>query len=51
MAQGAGHIRVTPADGGRSLKPTVTELELFAVDLLFKIVFRHAAAARSVDER
>ena len=51
VAQGAGHIRVTPADGGRSLKPSVTELELFALDLLLKIVFRHAAAARSVDER
>jgi hypothetical protein len=50
MAQGAGHIRVTPADEGRSLKPPVTELELFALDLLLKIIFRHAAA-RSVDER
>ena len=25
--------------------PTVTELDLFAVDLPFKVAFRHAAAA------
>jgi L-Ala-D/L-Glu epimerase len=30
--------------------PTVTELELFAVDLPFKAAFRHAAAARTTSE-
>jgi L-Ala-D/L-Glu epimerase / N-acetyl-D-glutamate racemase len=30
--------------------PTVTELELFAVDLPFKVVFRHAAAVRRSSE-
>jgi len=30
--------------------PTVTELELFAVDLPFKTPFRHAAAARTTSE-
>jgi L-Ala-D/L-Glu epimerase len=30
--------------------PTVTELRLFAVDLPFKVAFRHAAAARTTSE-
>ena len=30
--------------------PTVTQLDLFAVDLPFKIAFRHAAAARTTSE-
>jgi L-Ala-D/L-Glu epimerase len=30
--------------------PTVTELQLFAVDLPFKVVFRHAAAARTTSD-
>jgi L-Ala-D/L-Glu epimerase len=30
--------------------PTVTELQLFAVDLPFKVAFRHAAAARTTSE-
>ena len=30
--------------------PTVTELDLFAVDLPFKVAFRHAAAARTSSE-
>jgi L-Ala-D/L-Glu epimerase len=30
--------------------PTVTQLDLFAVDLPFKVVFRHAAAARTTSE-
>src|SRR5919106_4609673 len=30
--------------------PTVTELELYAVDLPFKTAFRHAAAARTTSE-
>src|SRR5215211_2343769 len=30
--------------------PTVTELQLFAVDLPFKTAFRHAAAARTTSE-
>jgi L-Ala-D/L-Glu epimerase len=30
--------------------PTVTELELFAVDLPFKVAFRHAAATRTTSE-
>jgi muconate cycloisomerase len=30
--------------------PTVTELRLFAVDLPFKVTFRHAAAARTTSE-
>jgi L-Ala-D/L-Glu epimerase len=30
--------------------PTVTELQLFAVDLPFKVTFRHAAAARTSSE-
>ena len=30
--------------------PTVTELQLYAVDLPFKVVFRHAAAARTSSE-
>jgi L-Ala-D/L-Glu epimerase len=30
--------------------PTVTECDLFAVDLPFKVVFRHAAAARTSSE-
>src|SRR5918992_5297639 len=30
--------------------PTVTELQLFAVDLPFKMAFRHAAAARTTSE-
>ena len=30
--------------------PTVTEMELFAVDLPFRIVFRHAAATRLTSE-
>jgi hypothetical protein len=31
--------------------PTVTELRLFAVDLPFKVVVRHAAASRTASER
>jgi L-Ala-D/L-Glu epimerase len=30
--------------------PTVTELQLFAVDLPFKVAFRHAAASRTTSE-
>jgi len=30
--------------------PTVTQLDLFAVDLPFKVAFRHAAAARTTSE-
>ena len=30
--------------------PTVTELQLFAVDLPFKVAFRHAAAARTTSD-
>src|SRR4029453_16298423 len=30
--------------------PTVTQLQLFAVDLPFKVAFRHAAAARTTSE-
>jgi len=30
--------------------PTVTELDLFAVDLPFKVAFKHAAAARTTSE-
>ena len=30
--------------------PTVTELQLFAVDLPFKVTVRHAAAARTTSE-
>ena len=30
--------------------PTVTELDLFAVDLPFKVAFRHAAAARTTSD-
>ena len=30
--------------------PTVTELQLFAVDLPFKVTFRHAAASRTTSE-
>src|SRR5215207_700018 len=30
--------------------PTVTELQVFAVDLPFKVAFRHAAAARTTSE-
>jgi len=30
--------------------PTVTELQLFAVDLPFRVTFRHAAAARTTSE-
>ena len=36
--------------GACSLMPTVTELELFAVDLPFRVTFRHAAAARTTSE-
>jgi L-alanine-DL-glutamate epimerase-like enolase superfamily enzyme len=32
------------------MMPTVTELQLFAVDLPFKVAFRHAAAARTTSE-
>jgi L-Ala-D/L-Glu epimerase len=32
------------------MMPTVTELQLFAVDLPFKATFRHAAAARTTSE-
>src|SRR4029450_564008 len=30
--------------------PTVTQLDLFAVDLPFKVAFKHAAAARTTSE-
>ena len=30
--------------------PTVTQFHLFAVDLPFKVTFRHAAAARTTSE-
>ena len=30
--------------------PTVTELQLFAVDLPFKVAFKHAAASRTTSE-
>ena len=34
----------------RTAMPTVTQLDLFAVDLPFKVAFRHAAAARTTSE-
>jgi hypothetical protein len=37
-------------EGRESSMPTVTELELFAVDLPFRVAFRHAAATRLTSE-
>ena len=34
----------------RTAMPTVTQLDLFAVDLPFKVAFRHAAAARTTSD-
>src|SRR4029453_4437181 len=50
VAGSAGGIGVASTDRGRPLMPTVTELQLYAVDLPFKVVFRHAAAARTSSE-
>jgi L-Ala-D/L-Glu epimerase len=50
MAVGAGRIAAVSTQGRRSLMPTVTELQLFAVDLPFKVAVRHAAAARTSSE-
>ena len=42
-------VRFVRAEAG-PLMPTVTELHLFAVDLPFKVAFRHAAAARTTSD-
>ena len=47
MAGSAGRIGVASTGGGRPLKATITEFQLYAVDLPFKVSFRHAAAVRT----
>jgi L-alanine-DL-glutamate epimerase-like enolase superfamily enzyme len=49
MAVGQG-LPAFAASHRRFLMPAVTELQLFAVDLPFKVAFRHAAADRTTSE-
>jgi L-Ala-D/L-Glu epimerase len=50
VAGNAGGIGVASTDGARLLMATITEVQLYAVDLPFKVSFRHAAAVRTSSE-